>query len=178
MKKRWEVLIDLLKNEKHDIGVEIGVLKGVTSKQLLDNLPNLKILNMVDPWRGDKEFLNSLDDSRNIKNWNYEKLYEEVKNKFSIYDEKANIIRATSKEASKYFNDKSVDFIFIDGNHSYESVKEDIELWYPKIKIGGWITGHDYDNSIWDKEGVVQAVDEIFDNFEVKDTVWYKKKWQ
>ena len=66
--------------------------------------------------------------------------------------------------------------MFIDGNHSYEFAKHDIELWTPKIRVGGWITGHDYADDIWDKVGVKKAVDEIFENFEVEDTVWYTRK--
>lgn len=175
MKKRWEVLIDLLKNENHSKGAEIGVLKGVASKQLLDNLPNLERLFMVDPWAGDKEFLDTLDNKRNIKYWNYDELYEEVKNKFKNYGN-AKIIRMTSEEASIHFDDGELDWVFIDGNHSYEFAKQDIELWTPKIRVGGWITGHDYADDIWDKVGVKKAVDEIFENFEVEDTVWYTRK--
>ena len=175
MKKRWDVLIDLLKNEDHYKGVEIGVLKGVASKQLLDNLPNLETLFMVDPWAGDKEFLDTLDDKRNIKYWNYDELYEEVKNKVKNYGN-AKIMRMTSEEASTHFEDGELDWVFIDGNHSYEFAKQDIELWTPKIREGGWITGHDYADDIWDKAGVKKAVDEIFENFEVEDTVWYTRK--
>lgn len=66
-----------------------------------------------------------------------------------------------SLEACKQFDDLSIDFIFIDADHSYEAVKADIIAWMPKIKIGGLITGHDYD---YQKTGVKKAVDEIFGN--------------
>lgn len=174
MKKRWDVLIDLLKNEKHNKGVEIGVLKAVTSIQLIKKLPNLEILFMIDPWRGDEEFLNTLDNKRNIKYFNFEELYNEVKNKVKDFKQ-AKIMRMNSKKASENFKDGELDFVFIDGNHSYEFVKEDIKLWKPKIKRGGWLTGHDYADDIWDKRGVKRAVDELIDDFKVEDTVWYTK---
>lgn len=71
-------------------------------------------------------------------------------------------IKGNSHIVYEEFNDESIDFLFIDGNHDYEAVKKDIQLWYPKVKNGGIISGHDYD---WDT--VKQAVDEYFDSVEV-----------
>jgi hypothetical protein len=67
----------------------------------------------------------------------------------------------TSKEASQLFADNSIDGIFIDAAHEYEAVKEDLELWYPKVKSGGYFCGHDYSHG-W--PGVIKAVDEFFAN--------------
>ena len=65
---------------------------------------------------------------------------------------------SNSVDAAKRFKDKSIDFVFIDADHSYESVKEDLNVWWPKVKVGGAIGGHDYHSSF----GVVKAVDEFF----------------
>lgn len=65
-------------------------------------------------------------------------------------------LQMTSVEASKRFADKSVDFVFLDGDHRYPFVKEDISVWLPKIRPGGCIAGHDYD---WRE--VKKAVDEL-----------------
>ena len=59
----------------------------------------------------------------------------------------------------KNFEDDSIDFLFIDGDHRYEGVKRDLQLWFPKIKNGGIISGHDYDEPSC---GVRKAVDEYF----------------
>lgn len=81
-------------------------------------------------------------------------------------------------ELSNEFKDESFDFIFIDADHSYEAVKKDIEMWYPKVKQGGVIAGHDYDRPAW--EGVCEAVDEIFPDAEVRysygGNCWLKNK--
>ena len=54
------------------------------------------------------------------------------------------IIRKTSMEATKEFKDKSIDFVYIDGNHTFKYVAEDICEWSKKVKSGGIIAGHDY----------------------------------
>ncbi len=67
-------------------------------------------------------------------------------------------LRETSLDAAKMFKDRSLDFVFIDADHNYESVKVDIAAWRSKVKPGGILAGHDYGNSQW--PGVKQAVDE------------------
>ena len=56
--------------------------------------------------------------------------------------------RMTSLEAVKKFADESLDFIFIDAEHTYEGVKEDLNAWYSKIKQGGLISGHDFNRTL------------------------------
>lgn len=53
-------------------------------------------------------------------------------------------IRMASVDAAKTYSDESLDVVFIDAGHSYEAVKADILAWYPKVKRGGYIAGHDY----------------------------------
>lgn len=77
----------------------------------------------------------------------------------------------TTHDASESIN-QDFDMIFIDADHSYEAVKQDIEDWFPKLKKGGIIIGHDYH----DFEGVKKAVHEYFGPFEVTDSLWHRKK--
>ena len=73
----------------------------------------------------------------------------------------------SSVEASNLFEDKSIDFCFIDASHDYENVKKDILAWSPKVK--GILAGHDYSKT-W--PGVVKAVDEIYPNSKKIKSVW------
>lgn len=77
-------------------------------------------------------------------------------------------IKKSSVEASKLFLDKSLDFVMIDGDHSYQAVKADILSWLPKLKPGGLLAGDDYE---W--PGVKQAVHEIFEGrFQFFGSAW------
>lgn len=67
-------------------------------------------------------------------------------------------IAMKSADACKLFKDGSVDFIFLDAEHLYDNVKQDLENWYPKLSKGGLFAGHDYNGE------VMQAVDEFFKN--------------
>jgi hypothetical protein len=78
-------------------------------------------------------------------------------------------IKATSKTASKKFADESLDVVFIDLTHTYEAVKEDIALWLPKVKKGGYLAGDDYHEN-W--LGVIQAVDELLPSRTLVGDCW------
>jgi precorrin-6B methylase 2 len=75
--------------------------------------------------------------------------------------------KMTSLKASKKFKDKSVDMVFIDGEHTYEAVKQDIELWLPKCKK--LICGHDYNYN-----DVAQAVNQKFGYVDTAECIWIK----
>jgi hypothetical protein len=92
-------------------------------------------------------------------------------------------IKSGSAAAAVNFADQSVDFVFIDADHVYDRVKEDILAWLPKVKPGGIIAGHDYNPP----HEVKQAVDEIFgsrvitipsDDFHPIDRPFYSWKVQ
>lgn len=83
------------------------------------------------------------------------------------------MIQDDSAWAASQFEDSSLDFVFIDANHSYDYVRRDILAWQPKVKSGGIISGHDFREPC----GVEQAVEEIFgkNGFNLWGTVWYRQ---
>lgn len=85
-------------------------------------------------------------------------------------------IQSDSVKAAELYKNNSIDFVFIDGSHIYENVRNDILAWLPKIKSGGYIGGHDLDGPE-EFNGVRQAVDEIFGakNIEEFNPNW--KSW-
>lgn len=76
-----------------------------------------------------------------------------------------------SWDVGKDYSDASLDFAFLDGDHSYEGLKKDIEAWLPKVKKGGIIAGHDFSYNQY--PGIIRAVQERFDHWEVwRGTHW------
>lgn len=119
------------------IGVEVGVERAVYSKVICKNNPQLERLYLVDPWtayRGYREHVSQekLDGffeitSNRTRDWPF-----------------VEIIREFSSIASARFDDESLDFVYLDGNHEFRQVVNDISDWYPKVKKGGIISGHDF----------------------------------
>lgn len=142
--------------------VEVGSWKGRSSSYMAVEIINSKKkirFDCVDTWDGSAEHIDPNSYAFNPKiledpNW----LYEEFLKNVSPVQEIINPVRKKSNLASFDYDDRSLDFVFIDAGHSYENVKEDITSWFPKIKIGGFIAGHDY-NPKW--PSVVRAVDEF-----------------
>jgi glycosyltransferase involved in cell wall biosynthesis len=119
-------------------GVELGSFKGEFSKNLTENW--FGKLYMVDVWRPlSKE---EYDDDSNHKN--HVNVYEAAINNISGFEDKTFMLRMKGEFAKELFSDGSLDFVYIDANHSYNGVKEDLNDWYPKVKKGGLVMGHDY----------------------------------
>lgn len=173
---RWAVLIsalDSLQKPIHSI-VEIGVHQADCSRFLRLCFP-LAHLYLVDPWELCSTYRAS-DGPITTKESTMEKAFDKVQNYFQD-DSNTHILRKSSKEACSLVPD-SIDLVFIDGNHDYDFVKEDIELWLPKIRRGGILAGHDYHLTGERFPGVKRAVDELLgSNISVgEDSVWLYSK--
>jgi hypothetical protein len=137
--KNREDLPDLLnKLNLTNKGVELGSFKGNFAKNITSKWVGK--LYMIDVWRplSDEEY----DDISNHKN--HIDAYSTAMNNIKGFEEKTFMLRMDGSEASKLFSDESLDFVYIDANHTYESVKQDIDDWYRKVKKGGLVMGHDY----------------------------------
>lgn len=118
----------------YKVGAEIGVDKGVFSEQF--SKAELELF-AIDPWHYDNDYVDRHTQER------LDFLYEHTKRVLAPYP-KTKIIRKTSMEAVRDFSDKSLDFVYIDGNHQLKYVIEDLVEWSKKVKSGGCISGHDY----------------------------------
>lgn len=123
-------------------GAEIGTFKGEFSKEIMKVYEGT--LYMIDVWRplGD-EYLDSSN------HFLHSTAYSEAMENTKGYEDRAIMVRASSEIASKMFADESLDFVYIDANHAYDFVKQDIALWFPKVKKGGYVMGHDYLKIDW-----------------------------
>ncbi len=127
-------------------GVELGVFKGEFAEHTLKNWSGT--LYLIDPWRPlcDEEYL----DSSNHKN--HQTAFSDTMNAIKGFENRAFMLRGLGHELVDLFEDNSLDYIYIDGNHSYDNVKADMEMWYPKLKFGGVFSGHDYLKIDWSSE--------------------------
>jgi cephalosporin hydroxylase len=157
--------------------VEVGAWKGCSTAylavEIINSGKNIK-LDVVDTWEGSKNEEGHVTDPDIIKyNGNIFSLFQD--NLKPVLD-RINPIQSTSVDASKLYEDKSLDFVFVDANHSYEDVKKDIDSWLPKIKSGGYIGGHDYNANSW--PGVIRAVNESFarNEFVIIGESWLVKR--
>jgi hypothetical protein len=141
-------------------GVEVGVLKGQFSFHLLNTWEGSR-LTSVDPWR---EFPSSeYIDTANLSLERHQQNYQECLGRLAPFGERSRVRRTTSCEAAREFAEGSLEFVYLDAQHHYEAVRDDIQAWYPKLKAGGVLGGHDYlDGTISSSVfGVKRAVDEF-----------------
>ena len=145
---------------------EIGVWRGEFSRKMLQRKP--ANLHLIDPWLYIPEYKDRLyGSSHNNSQDKMDQIYNGICKKFSG-NPTVIIHRCTSDEAVLDFPDDYFDLIYIDGNHSYEFVKNDIEAYLPKMKTGAFITGDDY---LFERDangGPKRAVDEIVERGKVK----------
>ena len=148
--------------------VEVGSWKGRSSSHMAVEIANSgKNIDFycVDTWKGALEH-QGMDCLKNL----YDTFLENMKPVEKYYFP----LKITSEEASKKFEDESLDFVFIDASHEYEDVKLDIQFWLPKVKPGGILAGHDYyvEPNYDYHPGVKKAVNEELCGFETSENCW------
>lgn len=119
-------------------GIELGVWYGNNSGYLLQECDNIKLLYGIDP------YLPYQDWNRYVTESNIKEIRNTAIANLKHFDDRFNLIEATAVDARKYFITESIDFIFIDGDHSFEMCYQDLNLYYDVVKRGGIFSGHDF----------------------------------
>lgn len=175
-KMRWNCIAEVLKNRNHKVGAEVGVWTGKFTYNILTLLPDIKTYYAIDAWKMYGDYKNSLKSDTFIKA-DYDNIFKTYKNQVKKFKNKIITLRMMSDEALNKIPDLSLDFIFIDANHSYEYAKQDITNWSTKVKINGLISGHDYGRNTYSDKGVTKAVDELIPSVNKGyNGVWYTFK--
>jgi len=143
------------------VGVEIGVFCGDMSARLLND-PKIDLLYMVDSWGSEhsQAYIDSGDFHASKTQEEQDNYMGLAKLTTSFAAQRREIIRSSSVDAAAQFPDHSLDFVFIDADHTYDGCMADIKAWAPKIRPGGLLCGHDYMNTDYPCFGVERAVDE------------------
>jgi hypothetical protein len=136
-------------------GIEIGVNRGATSRDLLQRFPKLHLL-MVDPWKvpepGSSYATSGDRMSQQPQEW-HDQARNEAMEATEFAADRRSVFEKRWEEAAAWVESKSLDFAFIDGDHSYAGVSQDIKLVWERLVDGGLMMGHDYN-----REGVSRAV--------------------
>jgi hypothetical protein len=124
---------------------EIGVYRGQFAAKLLGGCPGIATYYMIDPWR-------------NLADWNkpankpddvFRKFFDESMERTAAHEGKRVVLRGTTTEVIDQIPDGSLDFAYVDGDHTLRGITVDLIKVFPKVREGGWIGGDDFSPSIW-----------------------------
>ena len=179
MKQHHKSLLRLIKSTVSNprTGVEVGVFKGDTTTVISSAFSECRMI-LVDPWREAVEGESYRKDPRmgcyTQNEW--DDIYREAASRIEATGKPHTIYRLTSEDAADLVADGSVDFCFLDADHRYEAIKADIDRWWPKVRIGGLLCGHDY-GGVMDKSGVWGVKRAVHEKFTVQVMTRPGKIW-
>ena len=146
------------KIQKNDICAEVGVWRGDFSSEILKESP--KELHLIDPWvHQEYEWVKWAKGQAIVDAYNH------VVKKFHD-DQRVTIYKRNSLDV--FLGENYFDWVYIDGDHSYDSVIADLNHWFPQVKSGGFLCGDDYGWSHELTEGPKRAVDEFVKSHSLK----------
>lgn len=155
------------------VGVEVGTCRGESTYYFLDKCPNIEKLYTIDPYKAYDDW------NGEITQETVDRFMEIAKKNLKKFSKRVEMVREESVNAADKFENESLDFIFVDGDHSYEATFADCVHYYPKLKKGGIFCGHDYQSL----ESVKRAVDDFREKNKITAPVnlslnsaffWYK----
>lgn len=125
--------------------VEVGVWKGDFAKEVLTRCESLKRYYMIDPWAN----LPDWNKPFNVEQRQFDDVYAEAMRKTAFASEKVVVLRGRTKEVIDEIPDESLDFGYIDGDHTLRGITIDLIKLLPKVREGGFIAGDDFVNTPW-----------------------------
>lgn len=185
----YHVMAGIINREGFTTGAEIGVAFGGHADHMLSNCNGLKKLYCVDPYTPDYNSTDGYsvpdgasDEYAGKFGWSeYEELYLHALHRLRKHGDRQELIRMSSHEGwatvlmDRLAIGERLDFVFIDGRHTFGDVLADIELWSKLVRKGGIIAGHDYKHESY--PGVTRAIDASFQFINQEDGfVWWSRK--
>jgi hypothetical protein len=171
MDPQWQTIMSALKKVQHREHVpdflrrfglrricEVGVERGKNFQILLRAGPTLAVA--VDAWRNDGQ---PAHNDSNTAQETLDSLHAAMAAK-ALADSRIRVQRMWSAEAAASWPDASFDYVYVDADHTYDGVRDDLRCWFPKVRAGGVLAGHDYrkeNRRSPIRFGVVQAVTEF-----------------
>ena len=144
-KDRFSFCIELINEFNLKNVAELGVYRGDFAKEILEKSPSIEQYTMIDPWRN----LSEWNKPANKDNDTFEGFYQETMQKTDFAKEKRIVLRGKTTEVIGDITNQSLDFIYIDGDHTLKGITIDLINLWPKVKENGFIVGDDFCPSIW-----------------------------
>jgi len=160
------------------VGAEIGVYRGAFSERILET--GVAHLHLIDCWQfqpGEYE-----KDPSNVNQGAQDTNHREVQQKFSkeIMQGRVMIHRKFSSDAANDFEPGSLDWVYIDADHTYQGCFQDLIRWSAKVKRGGFIMGHDYVDNAYSRAmgfDVPSAVRRFCDDYDWRLVRLTNEEW-
>ena len=150
---RHRELLELWRDLGYKVGAEIGTEEGRYAEQICRAIPGVKLF-CIDPYRAYARYADTVSQAR------LDQFYLSARKRLDKYN--CTFAIGTSLEMVEDFEPASLDFVFIDGNHHFDFVVQDIIAWSPIVRAGGIVAGHDYKPEGHEKTpipfGVIEAV--------------------
>ena len=129
-----------MQSEGFTVGVELGVQNGYYAAEMLRNWPNCTEYNLVDLWGHQENY----HDFANADQETQDLIYADTMNNVKPWEEKIKVCRNYTMECVKTYDNGYFDFIYVDARHDFKGVSVDLAAYWPKLKVGGIMAGHDY----------------------------------
>ena len=168
-KGRSQVIADLIASRGWTRGAELGVYEGQTLFYLLERFPKLTMFG-VDHWKRTGGTIQNRDTGEApYANKPMEKIRDKVFCEGLRYGKRCRLLEMSTVIAAAFVPNGSLDFVFVDADHSTDAVTGDIQVWYPKLKPTGALLGHDVN---W--PSVQRALEVTLDHWiELDANVWF-----
>ena len=144
------------------VGCEIGIQRGLNARVMLE-VYDIEMLYLVEAYRvypvKVREHGTSVSWEDDMTSESHMEIWNEARQNLMPYQDRVRWLIGWSFDMARHILDGSLDFVYIDGDHSYEGCLEDIRLFYPKVRMGGLVAGHDCGRS---NNGVDNAIDDFF----------------
>lgn len=121
-------------------GLELGVQRGLYSKEILSNWHNCTEYHLVDLWGHQENY----DDVANVNQDEQNKIYDEAMKNIQPWKNKVRVCQNYTTNCAGDYKDEYFDFIYVDARHDFKGVWDDLVNYWPKLKVGGIMAGHDY----------------------------------
>jgi Methyltransferase domain len=130
----------ILEGEKKLVGVELGVQTGVFASEMLSRWPSCTAYYFVDLWVHQEHY----EDLANVDQATHERYYHDTLERTKEWKDKIHVCRNYTSVCAVNMPDDYFDFIYVDARHDFKGVYEDLRDWWPKLRVGGIMAGHDY----------------------------------